>query len=690
MGLADKIFRLIEEVSSRAEVRTNTTAVNNIVSFYGVKGGMGVSTLVSNLAITIASQGKSVIVIDFDLHYPCQYRFLIKSGSVFDKSLELKSVKSAFLNSSIPIASVLNDTKIKSLKLLTADPKDLHNAFLNVEDSSVEAIIREASTLADIVLIDIGGCDLAYETALHSIRLANHVFCVVTPDADVILDTYKSFAFLRNFSMYSGTPYVIQNKVITDPIKPDVFKQNRMNWFADLPMDTDQMRLRYNNKLLMQSNLESLASSVFRDVIVALSSMIIKLTDARSYQGKTSAHNLKSSDMMSSESRHNMENMEETVRRTREQQDSRVVEINSQTVANAANAVADAGRGIISKVEQAAMDAHQKEADEKAAREAERNRLLKERKEREQLLKQLEQEKEARAADKRRNEEHLRRIEEERKQLSIEKKELVRAQEEAKQQLEQRHAEEILKMQDSIRKAEDKQKQLEEDKIRIQHDREAQAKKLEEDRIALMKEREAAVAHRTSIQDGSKIDMLTEQAVSERIFKQKELELQKSHELENAKLRADQDRIDSEQLAIQAQQKLAAKQRDRMDSERKDLLSRSNKVLEEANQRINAENERLENERKVRESLIEKQKIAEKRLEEKRNRTITEIDSIQDTLTKGSVVLPKSSRDPSELRSLDALGERMPKAGTPKKMDSKSKLQQSMSMMDFDSIFNED
>ncbi len=128
----------------------------------------GKSSVVCNLAVTIAQAGTQVIVADCDLRRPSVHEF-------FDVAND-KGVTSALLDQS-PEELPLQQTAVPNLQLLTAGPLPPNPADL-VGSQKMQRIIERLSTSADLVLFDAPPVGLVADATLLASRMDGVVLVI--------------------------------------------------------------------------------------------------------------------------------------------------------------------------------------------------------------------------------------------------------------------------------------------------------------------------------------------------------------------------------------------------------------------------------------------------------------------------------------------------------------------------------
>lgn len=279
MKLLDTLFQFLEEIRSQEDSIGIKKTVKNVIGFYGIKAGLGTSTIVANVASVLASNDYRVCVVDFDLHFPAQPRLLMKRS----KLNKITSMKEFFTNSNIEITRIFNDTQYAKMKLVCADVGDNPNSFFELSIPKVQKLLEDISPKFDYVLVDLGGSDVGYETCTQGLKCCNQVFTVITPNADIIEGTYKIYKFFEAYNSFRGQITVIQNQIISDPLNDGMFKKLGMNRILDLPFYPEIAKLRYNDQIVVRSSIEGKLADIWRTGMIALASTIHAASDMNSY-----------------------------------------------------------------------------------------------------------------------------------------------------------------------------------------------------------------------------------------------------------------------------------------------------------------------------------------------------------------------------------------------------------------------
>ena len=106
--------------------------------------GEGKSTVTANLAISIASTGSKVLLIDADLRKP-----------QINKLFFLENYKglSSLLAGDLPVDSVINETSIENLHIITSGPIPPNPAEI-LGSTKMKQFLEKVSPMYDVILLD--------------------------------------------------------------------------------------------------------------------------------------------------------------------------------------------------------------------------------------------------------------------------------------------------------------------------------------------------------------------------------------------------------------------------------------------------------------------------------------------------------------------------------------------------------
>jgi capsular exopolysaccharide synthesis family protein len=106
--------------------------------------GEGTTTVLINFALTMASEGDRVLVVDANLRRPAIYEAL---------NLELKTGFTDLLTGKAAVADAVKKTAVENLSAITCGTRS-SNPFALLESSQLPLIIEQLKPLADWVLFD--------------------------------------------------------------------------------------------------------------------------------------------------------------------------------------------------------------------------------------------------------------------------------------------------------------------------------------------------------------------------------------------------------------------------------------------------------------------------------------------------------------------------------------------------------
>lgn len=208
---------------------------DNVISFIGASGGVGTTTLISNVTYMIRKLGKSVIVIDSNLLYPSVQNHL---GY---KTLNDKHDLVTFLNGSSQLSECIYHDKVRG-SVLSSKNKNImdcvHVDSDKVHNTIVETI-KELRKLFDVVLIDTSLYQINSDVTNLMLYLSDKIYMVWDENANCIQNTeiIKNTMKLCGINHESKLEKVILNKR-TDLYYPkDIFDKLGLKLGVVLPYE---------------------------------------------------------------------------------------------------------------------------------------------------------------------------------------------------------------------------------------------------------------------------------------------------------------------------------------------------------------------------------------------------------------------------------------------------------------------
>jgi len=172
----------------RARPASTTARRGKLIPVYSPKGGVGCTTIATNLAVALSSKNLSVALIDLDLQFG-------DVGSVLD----LKSANSiADLLAQPEITQELvNDTFVthsSGLKVLIA-PESL-SVVETIDPAETVALLKKLTALFDYVICDLWSS--LEELSTQTMRAADQVVLVTTPELPALRNLHRVVAATRD------------------------------------------------------------------------------------------------------------------------------------------------------------------------------------------------------------------------------------------------------------------------------------------------------------------------------------------------------------------------------------------------------------------------------------------------------------------------------------------------------------
>lgn len=189
-----------EALGNQAELpaATDKTRLGQIISFFSTKGGVGKTSLATNLAVELARSGKyRVLLIDLNLQFGdvCVFLNLAPKRSIADLaqsgSLQYSDIKSFLL------------THSSGLQVLAAPTRPEYADLVSAEQ--IEQILKEVQPYFDFIICDT--VSRFEEISLLSLDLAEKIFLIADMDVPALkntklsLETMEGLHYLEKISL---------------------------------------------------------------------------------------------------------------------------------------------------------------------------------------------------------------------------------------------------------------------------------------------------------------------------------------------------------------------------------------------------------------------------------------------------------------------------------------------------------
>jgi septum site-determining protein MinD len=194
-----------------------------VITVTSGKGGVGKSTTTANLAVGLASLGKRVVAVDFDIGLRnldmilgLENRIVYDVNDVMDQKCNLSQ-------------ALINDKREKNLYFLPASQtkdKDI------LDKDRVRNLILELKEQFDYILIDSpAGIESGFE---HSIFMADRALIVTNPEVSSVRDADRVIGIIDAKSERAKNGETVQKDVIVTRIKPDMVERGEMLSIEDV------------------------------------------------------------------------------------------------------------------------------------------------------------------------------------------------------------------------------------------------------------------------------------------------------------------------------------------------------------------------------------------------------------------------------------------------------------------------
>lgn len=205
--------------------------IDNIVSFIGLSGGTGTSTITANVANSIANMGFSVLLVDMNILYPIQHSFYsVKQGD--------KNDLITFITGKNEIGASIET--LDKISLLFSNNRyliDLINCDTKTCSNNLVKAIEQIRGLFDMIIFD---CPLSLENDLTNsiLYLSDNIYCVMDEGLSCIANIDR----VRKNMQLSGIDHnkmkIVFNKKTNVYYTRYIFDSLNIDVTVTLPFDT--------------------------------------------------------------------------------------------------------------------------------------------------------------------------------------------------------------------------------------------------------------------------------------------------------------------------------------------------------------------------------------------------------------------------------------------------------------------
>ena len=250
--LTKPIVNFLKLFSGEEKPQLVVPEVNNVFGFYSPSGGVGVTTLIANLAAVLATNSK-VAILDLDVFHPGLFRYFIIENT--DKCDQLEhDIYDKFLAGSGNIASYGHKTIVDNITLYTCMPEADIVRYCKMDYEGICTCIKDLSKVYDYVLIDIKGTFLQ-ETVLAAIETSTRVYTLIHPTIADIENAYKDLRILSAYSFGAKTKNIIQSPVSSAPLDAgEIKKYYKMDSILAIPYVKKVEEMGYNYDIFVKAD----------------------------------------------------------------------------------------------------------------------------------------------------------------------------------------------------------------------------------------------------------------------------------------------------------------------------------------------------------------------------------------------------------------------------------------------------
>jgi len=226
--------KILESISGNKGYKVSDQLLfDKVIGFKGVTNGVGVSTIVQNVAIALSETTNfSVCVVDTNFLFPVMSQMLASKQKLKDKDM---------LDFVSDISEVVDTTDYNNVYLLSLKNRNLVDLLSNKDSALlVERVINQLKTYFDIILIDLSN-ELT-NISTHMAVKCNKIYVVTDVSLKSIYHLKKSLNLIGSLAIpYSKMNNFIINKVIQESVVTlkGVLEDIEANVVCEIPLEKD-------------------------------------------------------------------------------------------------------------------------------------------------------------------------------------------------------------------------------------------------------------------------------------------------------------------------------------------------------------------------------------------------------------------------------------------------------------------
>jgi pilus assembly protein CpaE len=235
-----------------------------VVTVFGPKGGIGKTTVVTNLSVSLAREGQSVVAVDADAGFGDVTGMLDiqPERTIVELSQHIDEVTRETLpRFLLPHAS--------GLMVLAAPPMALD--WRNVSTESFDKIIDALARSFDVVIVDTSGT--LDEISLAALKAASFVLWITTTDYSSVKDSQAALRALRQMSFPQDHIRLLLNETSSvNDVRPAAVSETlEQPVFWRIPYDRQLRRSAQLGKAVVEVEPSSKIAQNFRDLAQRIS-----------------------------------------------------------------------------------------------------------------------------------------------------------------------------------------------------------------------------------------------------------------------------------------------------------------------------------------------------------------------------------------------------------------------------------